>query len=228
MIIDTETTGSLEQPLCYDIAYAIMDNNGAIVLTRRYLVREVFFGMRDAMQSAYYAEKLPQYYEAMQCGLTDETLANIYTEIKRVCNEYNITQVWAFNAAFDRNALNYTIETVSNGFVKWFMPYGVEWKCIQAYATQTILNSRNYFKYAVSHGLVSESRNVRTTAEAAYRYISRDDAFIEAHTALEDVLIECQILHKCLRQHRKVDPRPSRSAWRACQPKFKQYLASIA
>lgn len=226
MVIDTETLGDTDNPLCYDIGYAIMDSNGSIVESRRHLVRETFFYMRDRMGTCYYAEKLPLYYGALMNGLTDLPLVEIRQELIELCKQYNIKQVWAFNAAFDRRALNYTAETVSNGFVKWFMPYGVEWHCIQAFAGQTILNSRTYFKYAITHGLVSEKGNVRTTAEATYQYIADDESFTEEHTALSDVLIECQILFKCLKQHTKANTKPSRSAWRFCQEKFKNFVES--
>lgn len=226
IVIDTETLGTLANPLCYDIGYAIMDSKGNILATRRHLVRETFFNMREQMGSAYYAEKLPLYYDALKNGLTDLSLVDIREELLGLCKQYNVKQVWAFNAAFDQKALNNTVKTISNGFVASFLPGGVEWHCIQAFAGQTVLNSRSYFKYAITHGLVSDAGNVRTTAEAAYQYLMGDDTFQEEHTALSDVLIECAILARCLRQHKKANTAPSRFSWRYCQEKFHQFFKS--
>lgn len=227
IVIDTETLGGLENPLCYDIGYAIMNNDGEILTTRRYLVRETFFGMREKMKTAYYAEKLPLYYAEMLKDLKDQPLAAIRKELFELCEQFKVKQVWAFNAAFDEKALNNTVKTISNGFVEEFLPFGVEWHCIQAFAGQTFLNSRSYFKYAINHDLVSEKGNVRTTAEAAYQYLNDDENFIEEHTALSDVLIECAILHKCLKQHKKANTSPSRYSWKHCQKKFHDYVEKM-
>jgi hypothetical protein len=41
-------------------------------------------------------------------------------------------------------------------------------------------------------------------AETLYRFIIKDSDFIESHTALEDVLIESQIVAYCYRQHKEM------------------------
>ena len=61
LVIDTETCDSVEQPLPYDIVYAICDRKGTIYLKRSFIVAETFLDMKDVMQSAYYAEKIPRY-----------------------------------------------------------------------------------------------------------------------------------------------------------------------
>ena len=63
LIIDTETANDIDQPLPYDIGYAICDRQGNIYLARSFVVAEIFLDYQDLMQSAYYAEKIPQYWE---------------------------------------------------------------------------------------------------------------------------------------------------------------------
>jgi hypothetical protein len=41
-------------------------------------------------------------------------------------------------------------------------------------------------------------------AEVLYKYITGDNDFIESHTALEDVLIEKEILAYCFNKHQKM------------------------
>ena len=42
------------------------------------------------------------------------------------------------------------------------------------------------------------------SAENLYRFIIKDPTFIEAHTGLEDVMIEKEIMAYCFRQHKKM------------------------
>ena len=68
LVLDTETANSVNEPIPYDIGYAICDRHGEIYLKRSFLVAEVFLDMADTMKSAYYAEKIPQYWEDVKCG----------------------------------------------------------------------------------------------------------------------------------------------------------------
>lgn len=68
LIIDTETTNNIVQPLPYDIGYAICDRKGNIELTRSFMVAEMFLDNKDLLQTAYYSEKLSQYWEDLKQG----------------------------------------------------------------------------------------------------------------------------------------------------------------
>lgn len=227
IILDTETAGNVMDKSSlrvYDFGFQVVDNNFNVIAAHRYFVEEIF-GDADLMNSAYYARKLPQYYEAVEKGEVKVlSWLTIMHKFAAICKAYNVKEVWAFNAGFDRDATNRTTEVLSNGFRKIFVPYGVEWKCIQRAAVMTICNSRNYFKFAVENNLISKSGNVRTTAQAIYAYITKDPSFKEAHTALEDVKIETIILQKVKKQHKKIETKPSRYSWNYCQQKFKDFV----
>ena len=79
-------------------------------------------------------------------------------------------------------------------------------------ANQTFMKSRNYVKYTMSHGLITKSGRPSTSAETAYRYIAKDNSFIESHTALDDAQIEMIILQKALRYHKKMETEPKRNS----------------
>lgn len=230
IVLDTETLGDVEDNksiMVYDFGYVVLDHECNIVETHRYLVKEVFCDRAADMLTAYYANKLPEYHLAVCDGsLSVKPFIEIWQQFKKICANYDVKQIWAHNARFDRDALNNTIEILSNGFVRFFTPYGVDWKCTCAAAGETFCNSRNYFKFAAEHGFVSASGNVRTTAEAIYAYLTNNPDFVEEHTALSDVLIETEILRKALKQHKKMTATPSRMAWRHPQKKFKEWAAN--
>lgn len=84
-------------------------------------------------------------------------------------------------------------------------------------ACQVLLNRSTYRKFAMQNGLIKESGNLQTSAEACYKYITDKVDFIESHTGLEDVLIETEILAKCFKTHKKMDTSINRLCWRIPQ-----------
>lgn len=228
LILDTETLGDVNNHSTlrvYDIAWQIVDDDFMPLVQRRYFVREVLFEMAAEMQTAYYSNKLPEYYAAIADGSVQViSWADIFKQFTADCKDFEIKQAWAFNAGFDRDATNATTDFVSNGLRSWFAPFGIKWCCIQHVAAQTILNRPSYFKWAFEHGFYSPSGNVRTNAEATYSYLLKDANFSEAHTALEDVKIETVILQACLKQKGKKDKKPTRTAWMVPQKAWHEWL----
>ena len=53
LVIDTETCNSIEQPLVYDIGYAICDRFGDIVVERSFVVAETFIGLKHGEAVAF-------------------------------------------------------------------------------------------------------------------------------------------------------------------------------
>ena len=88
-------------------------------------------------------------------------------------------------------------------------------------ACQTILNTKNYIRFAEQNGLESDKGNILTNAEYAYRFLTNQIDFIESHTGLEDVKIEIAIMAKCLSVHRKINRGINSSCWRIPQQKRK-------
>jgi hypothetical protein len=52
---------------------------------------------------------------------------------------------------------------------------------------------------------MTKNGRLSMTAENLYRFIINDPEYVEEHTALEDVMIEKEILAYCYRQHKKMD-----------------------
>ena len=223
LVLDTETCNTIDEPIPYDIGYAICDRQGNIYLKRSFLVAEVFLDMKDVMQSAYYSEKIPNYWEDVKQG---KRLIKQMWNIRKIMLEdmktYKIKKVGAYNMAFDQRALNNLIRYISKSFKRWWFPFGTETFCIWNCACDVLLNRTTYINFALKNGLVSQADNIQTSAENAYRYITNKVDFVESHTGLEDVEIEVQILAYCYKQHKKMNTSINPSCWRKVQRKRRE------
>ena len=224
LIIDTETCNTIEQPLPYDIGFAICDRMGNIAEERSYVVAETFLDMKDTMKSAYFAEKIPQYWEDIKNGSREiKSIYKIRKEVKDLMNKYNVKKVGAYNMGFDKRALNNVMRYTTKSFCRWFFPFGTEFFCIWHLATQTLLQQKTFFKMAEKNGWFSEKGNLLTNAEVTYNYIKKMSDFKEEHKGLEDVRIEIEIMAHCFRQHKKMNTNINTSCWRLVQKAYKEY-----
>ena len=210
MVFDTETapivrTDGVQPNLMrvYDLGWVIMDTRCGDILAEGNVAIMDTFKRPDVMGNAYYAAKLPGYYQRMTSGtLAQVTLKDARAMVRDVCREFEVRQAWAYNVRFDYVALNATINDYSGGFVSCFMPYGVELMDIMSAATQGPLASKKYADWCKANGLVTKNGRPRATAEAAYRYLMDAPEFVESHTALDDSRIEARILWECVRRHK--------------------------
>lgn len=218
MGLDTETCNGLvngdkvdlSQSIVYDIGWVITDRQGRIYEQRSFLIYEVFVAMRDVMASAYYAEKIPMYWEQVKTG--QRKLVRFQTMYNQFWNDvktYNVKNVFAHNARFDYNALNNTIRFLTKSNKRYFFPKKIEiWDTLKM-SRQTIGKQKSYREWCFRNNFVTKHRTpqVRLTAEILYRYITGNVTFEESHTGLEDVLIETKILVHCFKQHKKMEKR---------------------
>ena len=224
LVIDTETCNTVEQPLPYDIGYAICDRMGNIEIERSFVVAETFLDMKDTMKSAYFAEKIPQYWEDIKNGIRE--IKSIYKIRKQVAEDmktYGVKKVGAYNMGFDKRALNNVMRYTTKSFCRWFFPFGTEFFCIWHLATQTLLQQKTFFKMAEKNNWFSEKGNLLTNAEVTYNYIKKMSDFKEEHKGLEDVRIEVEIMAHCFRQHKKMNTNINTSCWRLVQKAYKEY-----
>lgn len=224
LVIDTETCNTVEQPLPYDIGFAICDRMGNIAEERSYVVAETFLDMKDTMKSAYFAEKIPQYWEDIKNGTREiKSIYKIRKEVKDLMKKYNVKKVGAYNMGFDKRALNNVMRYTTKSFCRWFFPFGTEFFCIWHLATQTLLQQKTFFKMAEKNDWFSEKGNLLTNAEVTYNYIKKMSDFKEEHKGLEDVRIEIEIMAHCFRQHKKMNTNINTSCWRLVQKAYKEY-----
>jgi DNA polymerase III epsilon subunit-like protein len=227
--IDTETCGDFGCPLTYDIGFTIHDKKGNIYEKRSYVVPEIFYGQWKKMRTAYYANKIPMYREGIKSGKwIVKSFWDIRKEIFHLIKKYNVKAVIAYNAGFDVRALNSTLEFLTKFEAKPFFNEKTKIYCSWGMACETILRQKTFFKIANAEKWVSECGNVKTSAEVAYRYINHLHDFEEAHTALNDAIIETAIFAKCVGSHKKMTKNIMVMPWKIPQPDFKAYLEKIA
>lgn len=215
LVLDTETantiicedgTVDMSNVLVYDCGWQVVDKQGTVYESASYVNRDIFEGEKELMTSAYYAWKIPKYLEDIKNG--SRKVATTY-EIRRylldVIDRWNITAVAAHNARFDYNALNTTERYITKSKYRYFLPFGIEIWDTMRMANSVICNMPTYRKFCEEHGYITPSGRLRKTAEILWRFISRNDDFIESHTALEDVEIEAKILAYCFRQHKTME-----------------------
>lgn len=228
IVLDTETANSVEQPLPYDIGWAVVDKKGNVYEKFSFVVYEIYCEQRELMKTAYYAEKIPQYEKDIAKGKRKiKGIYNIRKILIDCMKRYGTKTVYAYNMGFDKRALNNDIRYITKSWLRWFFPYGTEFKCIWHMACTCILNRPTFIKFAEENGFVSEAGNIQTSAEVAYKYITRNVDFEENHTGLEDVLIETAILAHCFRQHKKFDDSINSACWMKVQKKRREIAAAL-
>lgn len=205
IMVDTETCNTLDDPLCYDISWQVIDSHGRLYESRSFAVREVFSEMTELMQSAYYAHKIPEYHEQIQAGEKAlETLYTIKQQMLKDVEKYDCKFICAHNARFDNRSLNMTQRYLTCSKYRWFVPYGLIWWDTMKMAESVICKMPTYKAFCEKNGYKCKNGQLRKTAEILYRFITKDNEFVEEHKALDDVNIERQILAYCVRQHKKM------------------------
>ena len=203
IMIDTETANGLNDPLFYDVGWQVIDSHGRHYKSRSFINRDIFEKEAELMKSAYYAKKIPQYYEDLRTG--KRVLASLY-EIRQALAddvaEFECKFICAHNAYFDYRSLNGTQRYVTKSKYRYFVPYGLEWWDTMRMATSVICKMPTYIKFCKENGYMVSENKPKRTAEVLYRFITKDTTFVEEHKGLEDVDIERQILAYCKRQHK--------------------------
>lgn len=223
LIIDTETANKVEQPLPYDVGYCIYDTErDKVLIERSYVVAEIFLD-KEMMNSAYYAKKIPLYENGLREGSREmRRLLTIRKQIKEDLREYDCDTIAAYNLGFDKRACNNDVRFITSSMVRWFFPFGVKMMDIWTMACTSFLRSKWFIKWAERNGMISPAGNLKTSAEVAYRYITKNAEFEEEHTGLEDVRIETEILRKVLKGRMKYDTAINAGCWRIPQRRRKE------
>ena len=206
LVVDTETTNTLDDPFVYDLGMAVIDKTGKVYESYSFVIYDVYVGLKSLMQTAYYKNKLPLYEKELKSG--KRKMVTFYTARKKVIeliSKWDIYAVIAHNMQFDYRALNTTQRFLSKSKYRYFFPYGTRLWCSLRMSRSIFKNKPTYKRFCIDNNYVYGKNKIRLTAEIIYRFITRNDNFIENHTGLEDVLIEKEIFAYLKRQHKKMD-----------------------
>ena len=197
IVLDTETTNSLDDPFCYDIGFAVVDRTGKVYETHSYVVADIFLD-KELMAVAYFKEKIPQYWEDIKSGKRIlRRLKTIRFILKDIMMQYNIKKVYAHNARFDYRSLNYTQRLTTCSKYRYFLPYGTEIFDILKMARKILGKDPCYTAFCEVNGYKTQNGANRYTAEIIYRYLTGENNFEEVHCGLDDVMIEKEIMAYC-------------------------------
>lgn len=197
-MLDTETANSIDDPLCYDIGFAVIDENGAVYEEHSYVVAEIFMD-KELMSSAYFADKIPQYMEQLENGTRRMARLNTIRKVLAdTMRKYGTNIVVAHNARFDYKSTAKTQRYLTGSKYRYFLPYGTEiWDTLKM-AREVLKADEDYENFCYENGYLTKRGCRRYTAEILYRFFTNDIDFVESHTGLEDVMIEKVIFTECL------------------------------
>lgn len=207
LMFDTETTNDIECPLCYDFGYSVIDKEGKVYKKGSYVVADVFLD-KNLMASAYFADKIPQYWADIRNGTRQlRKWKTIKAKIKKVMRKYDITYVVAHNTRFDYKSTTTTQRYLTCSKWRYFFPYGTQYLDTLKMARQIFGADEDYIKFCTDHNFLTSLNKPKLTAEVLYRYITNNPTFVECHTGLEDVEIEMQIFLECIKRNPQVEGR---------------------
>lgn len=202
IVLDTETTNSLDDPFTYDIGWAVIDLETEKVLkTESYAVAEVFLD-KELMASAYFIDKVPSYWEEIKSK--DRKLARLFTIRKSLiadCKAFHVTEIYAHNARFDYLSCNTTQRFLTSSKWRYFFPYGTIICDTLKMAKEAFKDDESYREFCVENGYLTQYGQNRYTAEVLYRFLTGNTNFEEVHKGIDDVMIEKDILLACRKRN---------------------------
>ena len=211
--LDTETFGGAAFPKgIYHLAGIIHDRQGNILATFNYLIAEHY----EEINKDEYAKRNFQKYQEL---IADGVVTMIPTEdlavemVNAICDFYGVRYMMAFNSAFD------FVKTACYSLIE-----NREFIDIYLMSLQTITHLKKYATFCRENGFRSRSgKNVATSAESIYAFLTNNAEYKEEHTAFEDSKIEMEIFLACQKTHKKYTK--NAHAWDCphgkCFPKWK-------
>ena len=205
-LIDKDGKLDLSQSLVYDVGWQVTDTKGKVYCKKSFVVAEIFLD-KELMSNAYYADKIPQYWEDIKSEKRVlKSFRNIWFEFLRDRKTWKCKAVFAHNAFFDYTALNNTLRFLTGSKHRYFFPYTLEIWDTLIMSRQVFGKSKMYTLFCNKWGYKTKHTHPqnRLTAEILWRYLSKNNDFVESHTGLEDTEIETEILVACLNSKKKI------------------------
>lgn len=221
MVLDTETAGTVQYPIAYNIGWMVCDKKGNELETRSFLIKELWIDRKHLVEECFYKNKLPEYKKQLKKGeISILPLKDIMSLMDKDIEKYHC-KIGAYNMAFDKRAMT-NVLNICNLPNRHFKNEKNLF-CIMNLAEQVLMNRPTYFQFCEKYGLFTEKGNLKTSAESCYKYIAYNPYFIESHMAFEDVRIEKDIFIHILRQKKKMNWTKFGSVWAKVKKAYKEY-----
>jgi hypothetical protein len=205
----------------YDIGYIITNKKGEILGEKSLAIMPAIQENIITMCKYHDTEALKAANEMAHKNITEilqdtnnkyEKIYSIDEVFKILVNsiiEYNISEIWAYNSAFDKSAIHRLFSDEQNATLDKLITF---YDIIPA-ILHTRLLTKKYVKFCIKNGYLTEKGNIQTKAEIVYKYLFNNLDFVEAHTGLEDCKIEAKILQKAMARKKEVNTEPCQ-AWK--------------
>lgn len=192
MIIDTETI-DLQKRFIYDIGFKVLDEKLNVVEQNHFIIKQVYDN-RELFNTAYYFEKRKLYVSLLKGRKAEKVYFGYATQkIIRILKKYNIKNIYAYNASFDKGAFEYT-----SAFYKVIPPFtNCEFIDIMKLA-KPIYNGLEYQAFAIKYGFLTANSNFKKSAEKVYAFLTNNPDYVEKHISIPDCEIELEILKATL------------------------------
>ena len=196
LIIDTETIG-IDKPFIYDLGLVVAektDKGYQVVSTNSFVIKQIYDN-KLLFETAYYHKKRPLYTKAMQGRKSIKRYwGHVARFIDKTVKAYGIKEVYAYNAPFDKRAIQETSQKL-----KTYQPLkSVKWYDIMAISNNLIHQTAEYKDYCETVKAITPKGYYQTNAERTYQFIKGDHEFKEEHMGLQDAVIELDILNECI------------------------------
>lgn len=207
LMLDCETTNDIDCPFVYDLGYQVFNINEGVLCERSFVNADIFLD-KDLMASAFFIEKVPQYWEEIKNKKRVlKKWFNIKRQLTEDCELFDVHFACAHNAIFDSRALNTTQRYQTTSKFRYFMPYGLTWLDTLKMSRQVLKNNDEYGEFCYNNDYITKNGQRRYTAEVIYKFLTNCVDFEESHTGLEDVKIEKKIFEYCLECMPEIDGR---------------------
>lgn len=207
IMIDTETTNDVDCPIVYDVGYQIFTLADGVLCEKSFVNADVFLDA-DLMASAFFADKISNYWEDIKAGRRMlKKWYNIKKELAADCKKFGVEIACAHNARFDNKSLNTTQRYITTSKNRYFLPFGIEWWDTLKMARQVLKEVEEYTTFCWENEYLTKNMRIRYTAEIIYKWLSGNADFEESHTGLEDVKIERVIFEYCMNKNPEIDGR---------------------
>lgn len=207
LMIDTETTNDIDCPIVYDIGYQIFSLEDGVLCSKSFVNADIFLD-ESLMESAYFAEKIPQYWEDIVAGKRIlKKWFNIKKALSEDCKRFGVKIACAHNAAFDNRSMNTTQRYITTSKNRYFLPFGIEWWDTLKMARRILKDNADYTTFCWDNEYLTKNMRIRYTAEIIFKWLSQNPSFEESHTGLEDVEIERKIFEFLINENPEIDGR---------------------
>jgi len=195
-VFDTETIG-ITKKWVYDLGAVITNKEGKLLYKKRWIIQEVM-NIPNIADIAFYGEKIKTFYPQF----TPVKFALAREEFRSMLKHFNVNIITAYNLNFDMHAIKETLEftEIGNKFLNYPLTFFDLWNA----SCDTILKQKKFKEIAKKEQWITKSNNLQSSAEIAYKYITKNYNFVESHTALEDAIIEAKILQAVLKQKQRI------------------------